>query len=208
MENIIISIGRQFGSGGRVIGKALAEKLNIDYYDSELLVMAAKENGIAPEFFEHNDEKNNSLFGFASNILDNIGLGTFTNNMLSGDTLFQMQSETIRKLANEKSCIIVGRCSDYILRDNPNCVSIFLHASEEERAKRIANRMNISEEEAIAKLTEADKKRATYYNFYSNKTWGDSKTYDLSINVSKLGIDGTLEFLINYLRMRFPDKIH
>ena len=206
MEQIVISIGRQFGSGGRIIGKALAEKLNIDYYDNELLVLAAKQNGLAPEFFESNDEISNSLFGFASNILDNIGLGTFTNNMLSGDTLFQMQSETIKKLASEKSCIIVGRCSDYILRDNPNCVSIFLHASEEERAKRIANRMNISEEEALAKLVEADKKRASYYNFYSNKTWGESKTYDLSINVSKLGIKGTLNFILDYLKMRFPDK--
>lgn len=206
MEQIVISIGRQFGSGGRIIGKALAEKLNIDYYDNELLVLAAKQNGLAPEFFENNDEISNSIFGFASNILDNIGLGTFTNNMLSGDTLFQMQSETIKKLASEKSCIIVGRCSDYILRDNPNCVSIFLHASEEERAKRIANRMNISEEEALAKLAEADKKRASYYNFYSNKTWGDSKTYDLSINVSKLGIEGTLNFILDYLKMRFPDK--
>ena len=206
MEQIVISIGRQFGSGGRIIGKALAEKLNIDYYDNELLVLAAKQNGLAPEFFESNDEISNSIFGFASNILDNIGLGTFTNNMLSGDTLFQMQSETIKKLASEKSCIIVGRCSDYILRDNPNCVSIFLHASEEERAKRIANRMNISEEEALAKLVEADKKRASYYNFYSNKTWGESKTYDLSINVSKLGIEGTLNFILDYLKMRFPDK--
>lgn len=206
MEQIVISIGRQFGSGGRIIGKALAEKLNIDYYDNELLVLAAKQNGLAPEFFESNDEISNSLFGFASNILDNIGLGTFTNNMLSGDTLFQMQSETIKKLASEKSCIIVGRCSDYILRDNPNCVSIFLHASEEERAKRIANRMNISEEEALAKLVEADKKRASYYNFYSNKTWGECKTYDLSINVSKLGIEGTLNFILDYLKMRFPDK--
>lgn len=206
MEQIVISIGRQFGSGGRIIGKALAEKLNIDYYNNELLVLAAKQNGLAPEFFENNDEISNSIFGFASNILDNIGLGTFTNNMLSGDTLFQMQSETIKRLASEKSCIIVGRCSDYILRDNPNCVSIFLHASEEERAKRIANRMNISEEEALAKLIEADKKRASYYNFYSNKTWGDSKTYDLSINVSKLGIEGTLTFILDYLKMRFPDK--
>lgn len=206
MEHFVISIGRQFGSGGRIIGKALAEKLNIDYYDNELLVLAAKQNGFAPEFFENTDEISNSIFGFASNLLDNIGLGTFTNNMLSGDTLFQMQSETIKKLASEKSCIIVGRCSDYILRDNPNCVSIFLHASEEERAKRIANRMNISEEEARVKLAEADKKRAAYYNLYSNKTWGDSKTYDLSINVSKLGIDGTLNFILDYLKMRFPDK--
>lgn len=203
MENLIISIGRQFGSGGRVIGKALSQKLNIDYYDKELLVLAAKENGIAPEFFENTDEKSMSLLEHASHWIENITSGNFFNNsVLSNDAMFQMQADTIRKLANEKSCIIVGRCSDYVLRDNPNCISIFLHSSEEERAKRISQRMNISEEEAIEKMHEEDKKRAAYYNFYSNKTWGDSATYQLSIDVSKLGVEGTIDFILKYLEMR------
>lgn len=207
MENLIISIGRQFGSGGRVIGKALSQRLNIDYYDKELLVLAAKENGIAPEFFENTDEKSMSLLEHASHWFENISAGNFFNNsILSNDAMFQMQADTIRKLAEEKSCIIVGRCSDYVLRDNPNCVSIFLHSSEQERARRISQRMNISENEAILKMHEEDKKRAAYYNFYSNKTWGDSATYNVSIDVSKLGEKGTLEFILNYLEMRKNTK--
>lgn len=203
MENLIISIGRQFGSGGRVIGKALSQRLNIDYYDKELLLLAAKENGIAPEFFENSDEKSTSLLDHASHWFENIGASNFFNHsILSNDAIFQMQSDTIRKLAEEKSCIIVGRCSDYVLRDNPNCVSIFLHSSEKERAKRVSKRMNITEEEAIAKMREEDKKRATYYNFYSNKTWGDSATYNLSIDVSQLGEEGTIEFIIDYIERR------
>lgn len=207
MENLIISIGRQFGSGGRIIGKALSNKLNIDYYDNELLTLAAKENGISPEFFENSDEKSISILEHASHWFENLAAGNlFNDNILSNDTMFKMQADTIRKLAEKKSCIIVGRCSDYVLRDNPNCVSIFLHSSEEERAKRISKRMNISEEEAVEIMHEEDKKRAAYYNFYSSKTWGESKTYDLSIDVSKLGEDGTLEFILNYLRMRYPKR--
>ncbi|MCQ2608491.1 MAG: cytidylate kinase-like family protein [Bacteroidales bacterium] len=200
MEKLIISIGRQFGSGGRVIGKALAQKLGIEYYDKELLLLAAKESGIASEFFEQKDEKSHTFFEQA---IDFISTGHFFNDsILSGDRLFKIQSDAILKLAQEKSCVIVGRCSDYILRDNPNCVSIFLHSSDSDRAQRISKRLNISEEEAIEKMRNEDKKRANYYNFYSNKTWGESKTYDLSIDVSKIGEDQTIEIILQYLRIR------
>ncbi len=200
MENLIISIGRQFGSGGRVIGKALSQKLGIDYYDKELLLLAAKESGISSEFFEQKDEKSHSFFDQA---IDFISAGHFqTNSALSNEQLFKIQSDAIQKLANEKSCIIVGRCSDYILRENPNCVSIFLHSSEESRAQRISKRMNISESEAITLLRSEDKKRANYYNFYSNKKWGDSATYNLSIDVAKLGEEQTIDLILQYLRMR------
>lgn len=203
MKHIIISIGRQFGSGGRVIGKALSEKLGIDYYDKELLLLAAKESGIASEFFEQKDEKSHN---FLEQAIDFISTGHFFNDsVLSGDRLFKIQSDAILKLAQEKSCVIVGRCSDYILRENPDCVSIFLHSSEENRAKRISKRMNISEKEAIELMHDEDKKRANYYNFYSNKIWGDSKTYNLSIDVSKLGEEKTIDFIFNYLKMRFPE---
>lgn len=200
MEKLIISIGRQFGSGGRVIGKALAQKLGIEYYDKELLLLAAKESGIASEFFEQKDEKSHT---FLEQAIDFISTGHFFNDsILSGDRLFKIQSDAILKLAQEKSCVIVGRCSDYILRDNPNCVSIFLHSSDYDRAQRISKRLNISEEEAIEKMRNEDKKRANYYNFYSNKTWGESKTYDLSIDVSKIGEDQTIEIILQYLRIR------
>lgn len=203
MENLIISIGRQFGSGGRVIGKALAERLHIDYYDKELLLLAAKESGIAPEFFEHTDEKSADTFEYATDLFGAITSGNFLRGgILSGDTIFKIQADTIKKLASEKSCVIVGRCSDYILRDNPNCVSIFLHSSEDERAERVSKRLNISIEEAISKMHNEDKKRANYYNFYSNKIWGDSQTYNLSIDVSKLGVEKTIDFILHYLEMR------
>ena len=204
MENNIISIGRQFGSGGQVIGKALAKALSVEYYDKKLLLLAAKESGIAPEFFEHTDEKSSNLFEHAIDWLN----GNYffnTNKQLSGDTLFQIQSDAIRKLASEKSCVIVGRCSDYILRDNPNCVSIFLHSSDEIRAERISQRLNVSFDDALTIMRKEDKKRADYYNFYSVKTWGDSATYDLSIDVSKIGEEKTVEFILSYLTMRFSN---
>lgn len=202
-KKIIISIGRQFGAGGRRVGQALAERLGIAYYDKELILEAAKEYGFAPEFFEQNDEKSAS---FAGNILEWMeslvtgGMGT--KNFLSQDALFEMQSSAIRKIAEEKSCVIVGRCSDYVLRDNPNCISVFLHSTDEDRAQRIQERSNISREEALTKMRTQDKKRAAYYNFYSSKTWGDSATYDLSINVSALGVEKCVDLIIHYLSQR------
>ncbi len=204
MENkIIISIGRQYGAGGRRVGQALAKRLDIPYYDKELILEAAKEYGFAPEFFEQNDEKSAS---FAGNILEWMeslvtgGMGT--KNFLSQDALFEMQSSAIRKIAEEKSCVIVGRCSDYVLRDNPDCISVFLHSSDEDRAQRIQERSQITKEEAISKMRIQDKKRAAYYNFYSNKTWGDSATYDLSLNVSTIGVENCVELIINFINSR------
>lgn len=204
MENkIIISIGRQFGAGGRRVGQALAKDLGIAYYDKELIMEATKEFGFAPEFFEENDEKSASLGGNVLQWMESLvtgGLGS--KNYLSQDALFEMQSETIKKLAEKHSCIIVGRCSDYILRDNPNCVSVFLHSNEEDRIARIQERSGITRPEAIEKMRIKDKKRAAFYNFYSNKTWGESASYNLSIDVSTLGIEKCVEQIKFYLKQR------
>lgn len=204
MGHIIISIGRQFGGGGRSIGLALAQRLGFEYYDKELLTLAAKEYGLTTDVFETKDEQS---FSFLEKITDWFGQLHMddTNNILSGESLFKMQSDTIKRLASEKSCIIVGRCSDYVLRDNPNCVSIFLHSSDEDRIGRICKRTGISEDEAKNMMMVEDRKRANYYNFFSNKTWGDSATYNLSIEVSQLGEEKTLELIIDYLQMRFPE---
>lgn len=202
-KNIIISIGRQFGAGGRRVGQALANELGIAYYDKELIMEAAKEFGFAPAFFEENDEKSASLSGNVLQWMESLvtnGLGS--KNYLSQDTLFEMQSEVVRKVAEKHSCVIVGRCSDYVLRDNHNCVSVFLHSSDEDRIKRIQERSELSQEEAIAMMKMQDKKRAAYYNFYSNKTWGESATYTLSIDVSTLGVEQTVELIKFYLRQR------
>lgn len=202
-KNIVISIGRQFGAGGRRVGQALAKELGIAYYDKELIMEAAKEFGFAPVFFEENDEKSAS---FSGNVLQWVesfmtnGMGS--KNYLSQDTLFEMQSEVVRKVAEKHSCVIVGRCSDYVLRNNPNCVSVFLHSSDSDRVQRIQERSELTEEEAIAKMRMEDKKRAAYYNFYSSKTWGASSTYTLSIDVSSIGVEKTVQLIIFYLRQR------
>ena len=168
--NIIISIGRQFGAGGRRVGQALAKELGIVYYDKELIMEAAKEFGFAPDFFEENDEKSASFSGNVLQWMESlVTSGMCTKNYLSQDTLFEMQSEVVRKVAEKHSCVIVGRCSDYVLRDNPNCISVFLHSSDEDRIARIQERSGISTEEAISKMRMEDKRRAAYYNFYSNK---------------------------------------
>lgn len=199
-KRIIISIGRQFGAGGRRVGQALAKRLDIAYYDRELILEAAKEYGFAPEFFEENDEKSASFSGNVLQWMESLVTGGMgAKNYLSQDALFEMQASAIRKIAEEKSCVIVGRCSDYVLRDNPNCFSVFLHSSDEDRARRIQERSQISREEALTKMKTQDKKRAAYYNFYSNKTWGEAATYDLSLNVSALGVEKCVEMILRFL---------
>lgn len=202
-NHLIISIGRQFGAGGRAVGKRLAERLGIAYFDKQLIFEAAKEYGFAPEFFEHNDEVSESVSGNILQWVESLVTGGFqSKNYLSQDALFEMQANAIRRIAEEQSCVIVGRCSDYVLRDHPNCVSVFLHSTDEDRAQRIAGRVGCSESEAMARLAVEDKRRAAYYNFYSNKTWGMASTYTLSINVSTLGVDGTVEFIQEYLQKK------
>lgn len=199
-KKIIISIGRQFGAGGRRVGQALAKRLDIPYYDKELILEAAKEYGFAPEIFEQNDEKSASFSGNVLQWMESLVTGGMgSKNYLSQDALFEMQSSAIRKIAEEKSCVIVGRCSDYVLRDNPNCVSVFLHSTDEDRAQRIQERSHLTYEEAIVKMRTQDKKRAAYYNFYSNKTWGDSATYDLSLNVSALGVEKCVDIILYFI---------
>ncbi len=202
-KNIVISIGRQFGAGGRRVGQALAKELGIAYYDKELIMEAAKEFGFAPVFFEENDEKSASLSGNVLQWMESFVTNGFgSKNYLSQDTLFEMQSEVVRKVAEKHSCVIVGRCSDYVLRDYPNCVSVFLHSSDEDRIQRIRERSGLTVEEAIAKMRMEDKKRAAYYNFYSSKTWGESATYTLSIDVSSIGVEQTVQLIMFYLRQR------
>ena len=202
-KNIVISIGRQFGAGGRRVGQALAKELGIAYYDKELIMEAAKEFGFAPAFFEENDEKSASLSGNVLQWMESFVTNGFgSKNYLSQDTLFEMQSEVVRKVAEKHSCVIVGRCSDYVLRDYPNCVSVFLHSSDEDRIQRIQERSGLTVEEAIAKMRMEDKKRAAYYNFYSSKTWGESATYTLSVDVSSIGVEQTVQLIIFYLRQR------
>lgn len=199
-KRIIITLGRQFGSGGRSIGKRLSEELGIAFYDKELIKLAAKESGISDSFFEKADEKGgvSSLFGAFA--LGGVGLGGTmffqSNDYLSSESLFKIQSDVIRKLASEHSCVIVGRCADYILRGDPDCIKIFVSASERDRLRRIMKYTGLNKvSDAREQLYKADKSRAEYYNYYTDKVWGASGSYDLCINSSKFGEELTYQII-------------
>lgn len=200
--NYVVNIGRQLGSGGREIGKELAARLGIGFYDKELLTIAAQESGLCREFFERADERTSQ--GFVSGLLgmrfSYVGDGMLpTQNCLSNDSLFKVQSDVIRRLAAEGSCLFVGRCADYILREHPHCVNIFVSAPKEIRAERICQRHGISLAEAMRRIDKADKTRAEYYDYYSCNAWGVASTYHLCIDSSVLGIAGTVDFLYAYV---------
>ncbi len=197
-ENFIITIGRQFGSGGREIGIRLSQLMNIGYYDKELMQEAAKESGIDTRFFEQADETTPRSFYHAM-----LGLSSFNyGNTLCNETIFKLQADVIQNIARKQSCVIVGRCADYILRDNPRCISVFIHASMNDRIARIKKYTLLSEKEAEEKAIKTDKRRASYYNFYSDKEWGVSSSYDLSINSSILGVEETALLIKSFVEKR------
>ena len=208
MDNkIILTIGRQFASGGREIGKKLAKALNIAYYDKELMTLAAKESGLCEDCFEKADERASSGLSYAFSMgYSYMGIFTPYADVLSNDRLFLYQSEAIRKLAEESSCVIVGRCADYILRDNPNCLSLFIHNTKENRIQRIIETQNLTVEQAKDLMTKTDKSRASYYNYYTNKEWGVASSYNISIDVSVLGIDESVEFIKNFVERKMNKR--
>lgn len=201
-KKIIINVGRQLGSGGLVIAKKLAEAFGCNFYDRELLNLAAKESGFSEKFFEQNDEKKglfHTLFHMrAPFVSDN----NFYNNKLSQESLFQFQSDAIRKAAEAHSCVFVGRCADYVLRDFKNTVSVFITADLDERIARICKRYGCNEAEAKKIIGNKEDVRATYYNYYTGKTWGHSTSYDMCINSSILGMDGTVEFIKEFIEKK------
>ncbi|MDH8700997.1 cytidylate kinase [Dysgonomonadaceae bacterium PH5-43] len=199
MNNYIITIGRELGSGGKLLGEMLSKELNIPCYDKELIALASKESGLGTEFFEKADEKSShsifgSLFGSRSGFI-----GDSSNNYLSNETLFKIQSDVIKNLAEKSSCIFVGRCADYILRDNKNLLSIFVSANLDNRINTISQNNNISKTEAQTLIEQTDKKRANYYNYFSNKTWGMAASYDLCFNSSKITMERIIEFVKPHL---------
>lgn len=198
-EPFIINIGRSLGSGGRAIGHILAKDFGIAYYDREILNLAAKESGFCAEVFERNDEKNRFLRTLG-NIIPFIGGGaTYYDNELSNENLFRIQSEAIRKAAADHSCIFIGRCADYVLRDNPRCVNVFITANMEDRIASVMKWNNCSAEKAQEIIEKGDSERASFYNFYSSGTWGAASTYHLCINSSVLGIEETAVLIKNFV---------
>jgi hypothetical protein len=202
-ETFVINIGRQLGSGGRQIGEKLSAGFGIGFYDKELIQLASKESGLGKEFFEKADEK--SSFSFIGGLLGlrtNINNEVYVNNYLCNETFFKIQSDVIRELAGKESCVFVGRCADYILRDNPRCINVFITADTEDRIKRVAQTYQLSLDKAQELIVKTDKKRAEYYNYYSNKVWGAAGSYHLCINSSVLGMDQTVAFITQFIKQR------
>ena len=202
-EKFVINIGRQLGSGGRQIGEKLAGQFGIACYDKELIQLASKESGLGKEFFENADEKKgHSIIGGLLGLRTNISNEVYVNNYLSNETFFKIQSDIIRELAEEKSCVFVGRCADYILRDHPRCINVFITADTHDRLKRVAQDKSITLEKAQEVIDKMDKKRSEYYNYFSNKVWGVAESYHLCINSSVLGIDETVDFISQFVKQR------
>ena len=202
-KNFVINIGRQLGSGGRNIADILSRHYGITAYDRKIIELAAKESGFGQEFFENADEKKSH--GFFHSIFSNRAIANAlgsNDSCLSNDALFKVQSDIIRDLAEKESCIFIGRCADYILREHPRHINIFLTANLEDRIARMASEKGITAEQAEELIEKTDRRRADYYNYYSGKTWGAAESYDLCINTSHLGHEGTAKMLIEYIDKR------
>ncbi len=202
-DKVIITIGRQFGSGGKEIGAKLAEKLGIKCYDNELLAMAAKESGLCEEIFEIHDEKptNSFLYSLVMDSYQSYNAPGVINVPIS-QKVFLAQFDTIKSIAKKESCIFVGRCADYALQDDFDFTSVFISCDIEKRIQRISERNKISENKARDLIIKTDKKRASYYNYYTDKKWGYSDSYDLCIDSGKIGIDKSVELIYTYLKMQ------
>lgn len=203
MEKAIITIGRQLGSKGREIGRALAAKLNIPFYDKELIVEAAKQSGLSERMFENMDEKptNSFLYSLVMSMQPGSGLYNQYNNFLNNDSIFKIQSDVIRPIADKGSCVIVGRCADYVLRGRENLVRVFIHADAKTRTERIMLRDNVSEKDARNAVSKADKRRGNYYNFYTNGVWGDVNNYDIAIDSGRLDVNKCVQLLADYIHL-------
>ena len=201
----MVTLGRQFGCGAREIGQMVAKMLDISYYDKELLLEAAKQSGVAPAIFEASDERTPKFFSS----LWSFNLGYYSGTLFAGDqpvkedNVYQAQSQVMVDLAHKGPCVIVGRSADYILRNETEVISIFLHSSMEDRIKRIVKRGDCkTKKEAREMAIKQNKLRANYYNFYTDKHWGESESYDLSIDSSKLGPEGTAKLIVDYVKTR------
>lgn len=206
-QPFVITIGRQYGSGGRAIGRLLAEEFGIEYFDRELIARAANQSGLAREYFERADEvAPRGLLGALSATLAMSGGATSTQCTLSRESIFQFQADVIREISSTTCCVIVGRCADYILRENPRMISLFIAAPLENRIARTVTHESLGLRAAQEQCRKNDRRRKNYYDFYTDRTWGDAASYHLTIDSSHLGIEGTARFLKNYIIERLEER--
>lgn len=200
-NNLLITIGRQYGSGGREIGEKLAAKLGIAFYNNELITMAANKSGMAHNIVGEADEKatNSLLYTLAMGSSFFNGNAGIAFDMPINDKLFVTQSDIIKSLADEAPAVFIGRCADYVLRDFPNLVKLFIHAPLDFRAQHVSERHEVTIDKAKDIIVKTDKRRSNYYNYYTGQKWGKLENFDIAVNSSKLGIDGTVELLASYI---------
>lgn len=206
MENetspFVITIGRLAGSSGRQIGQAIAQHFGIAYYDKAILSQAAEDTGLGRNVFHHTGDRKGFLRQFIGAVQPFVGGGDFYASPLSEDNIFSLQSGVIQKLASEHSCVFVGRAADHILKNHPRCVKIFLAANKEDRVRRVMDENKLDYKNAIRTMSHIDEQRASYYNFYADGTWGNAETYDLCLNVSTLGYENSMKFILDFICTR------
>lgn len=206
--NTIITIARQFGSAGREIGEKVADHFDIKCYDKELLTRAAKESGFCEEMIESHDERPTNSFLY-NLVMDTYSFGYNASSFMDmpiSHKIFLAQFDTIKKIASEGPCVIVGRCADYALGDYKNCINIYIYADEKTKINRIMKKYSLTEPKAKEMINKKDKQRQSYYNYYSSKKWGHADSYDLCINSSLLGVEGTVKLIIQAVE-DFENKV-
>lgn len=201
MGKVIITIARQYGSGGREIGEQIAKELNVPFYDQNLITLAAEKSDLCHEAAAEADERNANSLLYTLAMGSTAMLHTPHYNMPINDKLFLVQSDIIKEAAEKSSCVIVGRCADYVLRDRTDVVSVFIHADANVRAKHVAERNGITESEAFSLISKTDRRRANYYNFYTGKRWGETNHYDLCVDAGRIGIENAAKLIAAYAKM-------
>ena len=204
-QNLVITIGRQYGSGGRIVGKALAEELGIHFYDEEILTMTSEQSAVGEVFFRLADEKagNNLLYKIVSGMKPQLGKPSTDGDIVKPENLFRFQSEVIRKLAESENCIIIGRCGNYVLQDQlDDVIRIFVYADTVTRVRRIMDVDKVDEEEALRRMRKIDKERTEYHKYFTGRNWMDMENYDLPINASRIDYDEMIILIKDYLKLR------
>ncbi len=204
MQNIVVTIARQYGSGGRMIGKMLSEELGIPFYDRQLLQLASDESGINEQLFANADEnlKKTALFKIAKRVYNGELITPDREDFVSNDNLFNYQAKIIRELAQEDSCIVIGRCADFVLKDNPNVLRVFVHADEETCFACAKELRPMPDKELKKYISDTDKRRGAYYKYYTGREWTDARNYDLCLDSGKIGYQGCVDAIKNMLTLR------
>lgn len=207
MENIVITIARQYGSGGKTVGKMVADELGIPFYSRDILRLASEDSGISEGLFGEADEKlkNNPFLRFSKNVYDGDLIPPDSDEFVSDKNLFNYQAKIIKQLAETQSCVIVGRCADFVLKDYPNVMSVFVHGNEEFCFQRAMERNSMTPREMKKFIAKIDKYRGDYYRYYTGREWTDARNYDLCLDCGKLGFEKCRDEILAYRKVRFGE---